>query len=68
MQLLDAIKVAERVLEDAEAQGFKNTAEAMRLVLNDMKDMKDFRLVSETKAMLPGDYRPIRVSDLLPVQ
>ncbi len=36
MQLSDALKIAETVAADAEAQGFTNTAEAMRSVLREM--------------------------------
>lgn len=36
MQLSDAIQAAERVIVEAEAQGFKNTAEAMRQVLHEL--------------------------------
>jgi hypothetical protein len=36
MQLSDALKIAETVVEDAEALGFQNTADAMRQVLKEM--------------------------------
>lgn len=37
MQSSDAIQVAERVIAEAEAYGFNNTAEAMRQVLKEME-------------------------------
>lgn len=36
MKLSDAWQIAERIAADAEAQGFDNTAEAMRQVLSEM--------------------------------
>ena len=36
MQISDAMQIAEKIVEDAEAQGFNNTADAMRLVLKEM--------------------------------
>ncbi len=59
MQLSDAIKVAERVVADAEAQGFKNTAEAMRVVLSDMRQLER---AAKATVRLPIKYQSARTN------
>ncbi|AEI95588.1 hypothetical protein [Roseobacter litoralis] len=60
MQLSDALIIAEQIVEDAEAEGFANTADAMRLLLRDMALCE--RVSNATKsqtASLSLSYNPL---------
>lgn len=52
MQLLDAVKIAEKVVSDSEALGFTNTADSMRRVLREMTRVECAAQATLSKAYL----------------